>query len=413
MNSFKYIALICSVSVLTGCKTPVEKQVAHIHTSNGFQPEIQFVLEKSFKPNEIRCIAVGTIVDLSNATQFKSLNKSQLVRRAVYGVLSTKNYIDIELSRVDHILSNPAEDMLGKLKCDAKLTGQIIKFQNTSLISYSVTTVELNLELTDKKGKTLWQGQHAANSRDGTLPLSPLSLVSGVLVASLNREDEVALQMVDSAARRILNTLPDRSELDIVAAFAADFDSDKPENLKVPSQAQSSAQLLAQGKYEEALITAEQEAEKAPHDEKPLIIASRASLLLGNYDSANDYAMKAVVKNESNREGLTALGASFIKLKKLKLAEGTFVKLVRSENSKPYDWFHLALVQQAQNNFSSAADNLLIAGEIGLSQKDYETAYKSLAKLKSISGTSLKANKNYQDLGLQVSNFLKIKNNGT
>ena len=70
-------------------------------------------------------------------------------------------------------------------------------------------------------------------------------------------------------------------------------------------------------------------------------------------------------------------------------------------------------MQQAQNNFSSAADNLLIAGEIGLSQKDYETAYKSLAKLKSISGTSLKANKNYQDLGLQVSNFLKIKNNGT
>ena len=123
--------------------------------------------------------------------------------------------------------------------------------------------------------------------------------------------------------------------------------------------------------------------------------------------------MKAVVKNESNREGLTALGASFIKLKKLKLAEGTFVKLVRSENSKPYDWFHLALVQQAQNNFSSAADNLLKAGKIGLSQKDYETAYKSLAKLKSISGTSLKADNNYRDLGLQVSNFLKIKNNGT
>ena len=399
--------------MLAGCKTPAEKQVAHIETSNGFLPEIQFVLEESFKPNEIRCIAVGAIVDLLNATQFKSLNKSQLVRHAVYGVLSTKNYTDIELSRVDYILSNPAKNMLEKLKCDAMLTGQIIQFQNNSLISYSVTTVELKLELTDKNGKTLWQGQHAANSREGTWPLTPLSMVTGVLVAAMNREDEVALQMVDSAARRILNTLPDRNELDIVAAFAADFDSDKPENLKVPSQAQSSAQLLAQGKYEEALITAEQEAEKAPHDEKPLIIASRASLLLGNYDSANDYAMKAVVKNESNREGLTALGASFIKLKKLKLAEGTFVKLVRSENSKPYDWFHLVLVQQAQNNFSSAADNFLKAGKIGLSQKDYETAYKSLANLKSISRTSLKANKNYQDLGLQVSNFLKIKNNGT
>ena len=59
MNSFKYIALICSVLVLAGCKTPAEKQVAHIETSNGFQPEIQFVLEESFKPNEIRCIAVG------------------------------------------------------------------------------------------------------------------------------------------------------------------------------------------------------------------------------------------------------------------------------------------------------------------------------------------------------------------
>ena len=46
MKRLKYIALICLVSVLTGCKTPVEKQVAHIDTSNGFQPEIQFVLEK-------------------------------------------------------------------------------------------------------------------------------------------------------------------------------------------------------------------------------------------------------------------------------------------------------------------------------------------------------------------------------
>ena len=180
-------------------------------------------------------------------------------------------------------------------------------------------------------GRSLWQGQHAANSRDGTLPLSPLSLVSGVLVAQMNRDDEVALQMVDTAARRILNTLPDRDELDLVEAFSAEFDSNKPENLNVLSQAKTSTQLLAQGKYEEALIMAKQEAEENPQDEQPLIIASRASLLLGNYKSASDYAVKAVIKNDLNREGLTALGSSYIKLKKLKLAEGAFVKLVRSE----------------------------------------------------------------------------------
>ena len=396
--------------MLVGCKTHIEKKVTSFEAGNAFSPETQYIISDSFNPNGLRCIAVGAILDLTKKSQFQSLNKSQLVRRAVYGVLSTKNYIDVELSRVDHVLSDPDRDTLDELKCDAILTGQINEFKNSSLITYSVTTVELNLKLTDKYGKILWQGQHAANSRDGTLPLSPLSLVSGVLVAQMNRDDEVALQMVDSAARRILNTLPDRDELDLVEAFSAEFDSYKSENLNMLSQAKTSTQLLAQGKYEEALIMAKQEAEENPQDEQPLIIASRASLLLGNYKSASDYALKAVIKNEFNREGLTALGSSYIKLKKLKLAEGAFVKLVRSEKNKPHDWLHLALVQQAQNNLSAASENLLKAGEIGLSRGDYQTTYKSLNKLKLLSPESSNAHKNYLELGLKVSNFLEIKN---
>ena len=97
-------------------------------------------------------------------------------------------------------------------------------------------------------------------------------------------------------------------------------------------------------------------------------------------------------------------------MKKFRLAEGAFVKLVRSEKNKPHDWLHLALVQQGQNNLSAASENLLKAGEIGLSRGDYQTTYKSLNKLKLLSPKSSKAHKNYLELGLKVSTFLEIKN---
>ena len=141
--------------MLVGCKTHIEKKVTSFEAGNTVFPETQYIISDSFNPNGLRCIAVGAILDLTKKSQFQRLNKSQLVRRAVYGVLSTKNYIDVELSRVDHILSDPVGNTLDKLKCDAILTGQINEFKNSSLITYSVTTVELNLKLTDKYGKIL------------------------------------------------------------------------------------------------------------------------------------------------------------------------------------------------------------------------------------------------------------------
>ena len=63
--------------------------------------------------------------------------------------------------------------------------------------------------------------KHSANSHEGAVPLSPLSLVTGIFTATTNKEDEVALQMIDAAVRRIISTLPDRDEMDIsIASFA-------------------------------------------------------------------------------------------------------------------------------------------------------------------------------------------------
>jgi Flp pilus assembly protein TadD len=409
MVHVKLLAFTCIIAILAGCKTPIEKQVNHFETGRQLMPEIQYIIEANFKPNDVNCIAVGKFLDLSEKSEFKNLKKPELVRRSVYGILSAKNYVDIELSRVDYVLSNPSNNVLDALRCDALLTGQINKFENASLVAYSVTTVELELKLTSKNGQTLWTGKHAANSREGTLPLSPISLISGVFAAEINKQDEVALQMIDAAARRIMNTLPDRDELEMAAAFTPQFSSNSYEDSKKESDSKSSAQLLSQGKYEEALKRAKQEAKEFPNDEQPLIIASRASLLLGNFKYANNYAMKAVIKNETNREALTALGSSYVKLKKFKLAEGTFIKLIRSKDNKPHDWFHLALVQAAQNDLSAAADNLLKAGKIGLQQEDNITTFKSLKKLKAMSKKSEKAFQNYGALGLKVSKYLDLK----
>ena len=146
--------------------------------------------------------------------EFPNLNKEKIIRQAVYGVLSAKNYLDIELPIVDNVLKNNKnisnKDLLEKLDCDAILIGKINKFHNDFYITYSITTVELEFALIDKNEKLLWKSKNSANSHEGAFPLSPVSLVTGVFTATTNVQDEVALQMIDTAVRRGLKTLPNR-----------------------------------------------------------------------------------------------------------------------------------------------------------------------------------------------------------
>ena len=91
-----------------------------------------------------------------------------------------------------------------KLDCDAILDGEIIKFENKFYVAFSSTKVGLSLSLRKQNGELLWKGNHIASSRAGTIPLSPISLASGIFSASTNTEESGA-QMLDAAAKVVKN----------------------------------------------------------------------------------------------------------------------------------------------------------------------------------------------------------------
>ena len=176
LKKISLIFLLASI-LLSGCMTPTIKRVSEFNSPLPFFPEVQFSAVSKFKPDEIDCIAVGNFEDNSSQDDYPHLNKSKLVRAAVYGVLSAKNYRDIELNRVSYLLSKANNKALQELNCDALLSGQIITFENSNFLTYSITTVEVILILENLEGEVLWQAKHAANSHEGSLPVSTLSLL--------------------------------------------------------------------------------------------------------------------------------------------------------------------------------------------------------------------------------------------
>ena len=130
INSFTLLTLIC----LCACKTPTYTKVAEPGKAEAIKPEVQYYINDKFENENLNCIAVGKVRKNHTSDDFESLDQRLLVRRSLFGVLSAKNYEDIELSRVDHVL-NKSEgetntEILKKLKCDAILSAEILGFEN-------------------------------------------------------------------------------------------------------------------------------------------------------------------------------------------------------------------------------------------------------------------------------------------
>jgi len=334
------------------------------------------------------------------------------VRAAVYGVLSAKNYKDIELNRVSYVLSNVKENPLKVLNCDAMLSGSIITFKNSNLVAYSVTTVEIILTLENSKGEQLWQARHAANSHEGSLPLSPLSLLTGIFVATTNKEDEVAFQMIDAVTRRTLATLPDRQSLDNSEILNVISTLEQPlaiTNMTEKENVVNLPSLLANGAYEDAIIEAKSLIEENPDDASTYIIAAKASLFLEKSDDSINYALEALALDSNNKEALSTAGYAYLKTNKLSLAEGAFQKIIRLDSPKSSDFHSLGLVQLARKNIEASSNSFLLAGKLSIDENNPKFLYYNLSKLKSLSASNSSAKRSYEELGSLTSKYLKRK----
>ena len=342
----------------TACKTPsyVEENLSAKPSTNlPFASEVSYSVADNFENKAIGCIAVSEFTIAHDDDGYADIDQAAVTRKSVYGVLSAKNYQDIELARVDFKADElgdfTPESLLKSLDCDALLTGEVLAFKNDYFVTYSVTTVELQLSLVNRSGSVLWNARHAASNHEGAMPMSPLSLLSGIFTASTNQQDEVSLQMVDAVARRLLKTLPDRN-----AQNSADDAIGNIFETKVPDQQdtdkslanvknqESAMQLLAKGAYEQALVVAEADIEADGSDGAAYYVAARASLLLSNTSAAIDYSLLALANGQTTSSTYSGLGVAYIQNKEWRLADASFRKAAEldptsSKCNSIWPWF--------------------------------------------------------------------------
>ena len=153
-KSFLFVKLIFLLFYFQGCGNVDYRKVDKIQSKNNnleINPLVEFNLKEDFNFNSLDCISVNKIIDKSGNTDFKNVDKKGLLRKSIYGVLSSKNFKIYNLKRFDYLKSENKNlttiDLIKKIDCDAIIQGRIIEFKNKNYISYSITRVGVYLEL--------------------------------------------------------------------------------------------------------------------------------------------------------------------------------------------------------------------------------------------------------------------------
>ena len=284
--SLNYIlAALLALPLVSACVTPQTKKVESLSPENKLFSDVQFTLSDQFEKREVKCIAVGNLQMTDKNAGYPNLPKERLVRKAIIGNLAAKNYKSLLLEELNEasLKVSSSQSVSAPQKCDAFIDGNITAFRNDTLLTYSDTVVGLNLQMKDSSGNVLWSGRHSASSKDGALPFSPFSLISGLIASQYNSENEIAFQMVDAVSRRLVGTIPDGQHLnlgwDSIENAVYDLKQEKPAKEK-DEKAGTGSKLLAQGKIQKALEAARDAISKNDNlHENYSIGASAASML--------------------------------------------------------------------------------------------------------------------------------------
>ena len=373
---YNLIKTILLCFLVSSCQTPKYSKVNDFSQSKNILPEVQYSLSENFNPNNINCIAIGKIKDNSDANEYKSLDKITLIRHAIYGHLSPKNYQDIELHKVAFVMksSNTNQLILKNLDCDALIEGTITEFKNDFYLAYSSTNVGLTLFLKDKNNQILWKASHIATSRAGSVPFSPLGLATGLFTASSNTEEEVAFQMIDTVVRRVLKTLPEttnvqnKNQLKHAAIPKTNGKTIPPK--QVNKKQKSPRVLFASGQYGQVIDLINISLKSNTDNHKLIFLKGRSQLMLNQYEKAASTFLDALaIKIDSDY--LNGLGYAYSKLKQSDKALAAYNKAISINNKNIYAYFNSGLLLENKGNKKRAADYFYSAGTSSLLNKDF------------------------------------------
>ena len=406
---YNLINTILLCFLLSSCQTPKYSKVNNFSQSQNILPEVQYSLSENFNPNNINCIVIGKIKDNSDASEYKSLDKITLIRQAIYGHLSPKNYQDIELHKVAFVMksSNTNQLILKNLDCDALIEGTITEFKNDFYLAYSSTNVGLTLFLKDKNNQILWKASHTATSRAGSVPFSPIGLATGFFTASSNTEEEIAFQMIDTVVRRILKTLPEKTNVKNKNQLKYTSIPKSKTSKKITKKENSPEILFASGQYVEAIDLINTNLKSNENNHELVFLKGRSQLMLNEYENAASTFLDALaIKIDDSY--LNGLGYAYTKLNQLDKALASYNKAISINNKNSYAYFNSGLLLENQGINRKAADYFYSAGTSSLLVKDFKmanNAYTALQRLSNQESYITKKSKKLKELIAELSVF--------
>jgi len=407
--NYNFIKIFLFVFLLSSCQTPKYSKVTNFSKSKNILPEVQYSISENFNPNNINCIAIGKIEDNSNPNEYKSLDKVSLIRHAIYGHLSPKNYQDIELHKVAFVMksSNANQLILKNLDCDALIEGTITEFKNDYYLAYSSTNVGLNLFLKNKNNQVLWKANHTASSKAGSVPFSPIGLATGLFTASSNTEEEIAFQMIDTVVRRILKTLPEKTNVKNKNQLKYTSIPKSKTSKKITKKENSPEILFASGHYVEAIDLINTNLNSNENNHELVFLKGRSQLMLNEYENAASTFLDALaIKIDDSY--LNGLGYAYTKLNQLDKALASYNKAISINNKNSYAYFNSGLLLENQGLNRKAADYFYSAGTSSLLVKDFKmanNAYNALQRLSNQESYITKKTKKLKELIAELSVF--------
>ena len=98
---FKYLFLIFILLLGSSCNNTNYKKVDKLETSSKSINTVNYSINDKFNTSQINCILIGKFIDRTDISKFKDLNKAEIIRKAIYGLVSVKNYDLIKISEID------------------------------------------------------------------------------------------------------------------------------------------------------------------------------------------------------------------------------------------------------------------------------------------------------------------------
>jgi hypothetical protein len=201
-RSVTYIILFTIIIMLSGCLFTFKSS-----------PRINY---GAFKNDPPASLAILPFTDLSDT------DSAELARLSIYNALSSKNYRDIEIEKVDNVLSeiavhsgeNPMETspqiLAEKLGADALLYGTIEKVSKFYIILYAHYKVRINVRIYDTRKKTfIFTDTITTHNRNIAPAASPLGLISSFITTWWSLRKSEKIETFERLSRRLAKELPE------------------------------------------------------------------------------------------------------------------------------------------------------------------------------------------------------------